>query len=1073
LNLCPNNKFTYFIKSSLSGMLVNTFLFPLVVGVLLRRSLAFEGTQVDDVLGSAAPGGGTNWAIVSTLSAVTPAAVRPPLMTSRRYVRRANALAVLLLIGGVERNPGPASGPRCGLLNVRYATNKAALIHDTIDTQGLDILAMVETNISHDAPAAIRDDIAPDGFRCLHAPRVGRKKKTGGGIAMVYRNNLKVEVMKPPSQPANFELLCAKVVSGCRRLNILVLYRPPPRATASFFDELSALIDFFDAEPGELIICGDFNCPGDIVGTVDSRLTDIISDAGYSQFVNTATRLDNLLDLVIAHADVRIIGTPSVTDISYSDHRLVSFDLNLPVTRVPRVTFSCRSMKKLDCTSFEHRVRSCKIFTAPPASVDDFVSLMNDNILQVLDDLVPASTRTKRVSAKPSAIWMTPGAISAKRTSRRLERRYHNSRTITNYTAYRKASRAAVSAIKSARAEHFKTSVTAAQGNPRAVWRVANQLLHSSTAQPVLDPSGAQSLADSFASFFSNKLSNIQDIIAKSLAISNSLPCSSTSPNTITTNPIFHPVTFAEALGLIESRHTSKSSPTDIVPSCLLKLCPTLFAELLCKIANLSFSQGVFPSTFKLAQITPLLKKPGLDPNLPASFRPISNLSTFSKLIERLALSRLRPHITSAHNFPISQSAYRPLHSTETAMLKISNDLLVSAGSGSAVSLVTLDLTAAFDTVNHAKLCDRLTHEFGIVGTARDWLSSYLSGRHQFVKVGSAISTTTACSAGVPQGSVLGPLLFSAYIGPVSRLIDSTGVRHHAYADDVTLYIQLGVDARTARSTLIDCAAAVGNWFLENDLLLNASKSEVIEFGTTAQLKKLPPAPAYVIAGVDIVPVDSVKILGITLDNKLSFDKQVSAICSACAFHTRALRHIRPLLDTDTANAIACSSVGSRLDYCNSLLAGISSHNIMRLQRAQNNAARAVCRASRRCSVTPLLRQLHWLPVAQRIDYKVALLTFKALSTNSPPYIRDLIVPYSPHRALRSSTENRLTVPMHNNKSALASRAFQNYAPKVWNALSSELRELGTPANIDPTVSVNCFKRRLKTELFNAAFSGA
>ena len=256
--------------------------------------------------------------------------------------------------------------------------------------------------------------------------------------------------------------------------------------------------------------------------------------------------------------------------------------------------------------------------------------------------------------------------------------------------------------------------------------------------------------------------------------------------------------------------------------------------------------------------------------------------------------------------------------------------------------LVTLDLTSAFDTVDHIKLIERLRCDFGVAGPALDWLASYLGDRHQFVKVGSFAAPTTACTSGVPQGSVLGPLLFVAYISPVSSLINSFGIESHAYADDITIYVSLGKNPHIARTTLLQCADAVSHWFMRNDLLVNASKSEVIVFGTASQLSKEPVSKSYTVAGANVDCADKVKIVGVTLDSRLSLDNFISATCSACSMHIKALRHIRPLLDEPTANSLACSTIISRLDYCNATLAGTTSHNIARLQQIHNQAAKIV-----------------------------------------------------------------------------------------------------------------------------------
>src|SRR5664279_1908344 len=189
----------------------------------------------------------------------------------------------------------------------------------------------------------------------------------------------------------------------------------------------------------------------------------------------------------------------------------------------------------------------------------------------------------------------------------------------------------------------------------------------------------------------------------------------------------------------------NKSSPRDILPTSLLKSCSDIFAPIIAHLANLSFTQGSFPSMFKTAQVLPLLKKPGLDRSLPSNYRPISNLNTISKVIERLVQDRLKPHLTSSSNFNAMQSAYRSGHSTETALLRLLNGFYNAIDNKQFTTLICLDISAAFDTINHATLLQRLSNEFGVSGMALNWLSSYLSDRQQYVKLGRHRSSTVRC----------------------------------------------------------------------------------------------------------------------------------------------------------------------------------------------------------------------------------------------------------------------------------------------------------------------------------------
>ena len=231
-------------------------------------------------------------------------------------------------------------------------------------------------------------------------------------------------------------------------------------------------------------------------------------------------------------------------------------------------------------------------------------------------------------------------------------------------------------------------------------------------------------------------------------------------------------------------------------------------------IINASLAQGTCPNFFKQAHVTPILKKSSLDKEVFKNYRPVSNLNFISKILERVVAAQLQAHLDEAG----LMTAFHKHHSTESALLNIHNDILLNMAKGSVTALTLLDLSAAFDTIDH---------------TILDWFKSYLSGRTHSVKVGSTLSNPAALQHGVPKGSVLGPILFSLYTYPISSIIQShSSINYHFYADDTQLYISLS-PANFSHSVqkLKNCLNDIQNFMFTNKLKLNPDKTEFILIG--------------------------------------------------------------------------------------------------------------------------------------------------------------------------------------------------------------------------------------------------
>ena len=339
---------------------------------------------------------------------------------------------------------------------------------------------------------------------------------------------------------------------------------------------------------------------------------------------------------------------------------------------------------------------------------------------------------------------------------------------------------------------------------------------------------------------------------------------------------------------------TIKACKLDPLSATVMRCCYSALVRVFKTVINLSLSTGSMPEDLKITSLRPLLKKPTADCEQFSNFRPVSNLKFLSKLVEKTVFVQLNNYLTVNGLHESFQSAYKAHHSTETALLTITDDILLSLDRGENVFLLLLDLSAAFDTVNHSLLLSRLENSFGITGTVLQWFHSYLTGRSQFIEINDTKSSVRDLTVGVPQGTVLSPILYLLYTAPLAEIIRSHGLVYHFYAADTQLYISFkDCDVDVARLRVENCVADVCHWMDVNKLKLNYDKTEIIIY---SKYHTRPPFSYFSIGNEKLTTTPSARSLGAVLDDDMLLDVHVSDICRSSFNHLRNLSKITQYL---------------------------------------------------------------------------------------------------------------------------------------------------------------------------------
>ena len=955
----------------------------------------------------------------------------------RRRPRLSDSLRFLF-----REKPHPSPSPltiHCRLLNIQSIHSKETVVFDLLSSGDCDVFGLSETWLR---PGYVDDSsralATPSGFTFFDEPRTDRR---GGGVGLFCRTSSNPSRCNFLASYSSFEHLSVGV---CGDVLWFLLYRPPSSDIGLFLDQFSDALSILSCRFNNLVVFGDFNLPKSC-----ARLKELISIAdafGLRQLSSRPThKLGGALDLVFSnlHSSLNSIDD-SFSQLS--DHFIVNFAISAPPAPSTSSLTSCfvRKLREVDREALAGDVSR---FSFPSlGGVDVMLASFYEHLASCLDAHAPLVRVRTRHRLRPS--WYTPALREAKRLRRSSERCLRAGRARGGDVSH------LILHLRRATARYFSLLSKEREASSVSLVRSSRDLFSLVKNLSVPPPVSSSTItASELSSFFIAKVSRIRC----------SIP-STTSPLQDSFSALdlaaFSVPSMAAIASLIASSKKT-SSPNDVFPPNLASACSDSLAKFLHRIFSVSVESGTFPALFKIGVVRPILKKPSLDPNCLDSYRPITILPFFSKILEKIVSSQISSHLLAAGVDHPLQSGFKAGCSSETALLRVSHDLRMAADAGKVSLLVLLDLSAAFDTVDHSTLLGRLRDLVGLSGSALAWCGSYLSDRTQSVYFNGDISQSSSVSCGVPQGSILGPLFFRIYTLPLAILLESLGFCFHFYADDTQIYLSfppsLSVNAAESIEAGYD---VISDWLSANYLKLNDNKTEIMAVGSSVGVSRLKTAvPSLTLGSSTVGFSQAVRNLGVLFDEQLRFDQHAAAIRRRSSAVLGCLSRIRNHFSSANFEILIHAFISSHLDFSNSLLLGAPRYVVDALQRVQNYAARVLNRSRKFSHVTPLLHSLHWLPVSARINFKALTLVYKSVHNLAPSYLSSLFSCYVPARPLRSGGDSsafRLIV-RRTRTSTFGDRAFGVAAALLWNKLPPEIR-------MSPNLS--SFKKKLKTHLF-------
>lgn len=822
---------------------------------------------------------------------------------------------------------------------------------------------------------------------------------------------------------SNLEYLLLKIKEHRYSFIIGVFYNPPGSAIANVIDDFDNILALVYHTVDWISCLGDFNVN---LFNHNNPISHCFGSFGFSQIIDVPTRItattSTLIDGIFVSSTDFICNVGTLSMHGISDHEMTFVEIKGPtLTHSPKI-INYRCFRNFDMNDFLADLTSLPWHNIiVQDDIDKKIELFNEYVIAAFDKNAPIITR--RVT-KPPAPWLTDNLKLLKKERNKALRKFKRTKNEADFGSYKELRNLTLAATRNEKKGYLDHILQ--KNDSKATWSTLRDFAITSNRNMALP----NSLADPnlISNYFAPHIQNVTNRCDEKIEYYNSNFC---DPNVIFK---FRMITIEE-VGQFLNLLKTNAIGGDKINLKMLRYCSPFVNKYIVHIINCCIERSYFPSIWKQAIGIPIPKNKNITDL--SDLRVISILPTVSKIMEKFLYSQIYEFFTVNNLLPDIQCGFRAGRSTETALASMTTDILTAYDQGQCSALVLLDFSRAFDTISHELLCAKLKY-FGFDDSSLFLIWNYLLNRNQRMRVNGRYSSSVDILSGVPQGSILGPLLFIIYTADVLNSID--GLKVQAYADDTQLYHSFyQKDMRLAEGMMNRELNKIITLSEEHNLKLNPKKSKLIFFGNKNNINLLKTNMVLKMGDNTLEVNESVRNLGLLMDSDMRFSQYVRNLIGKAFGSLKIIYASRHILNLKTKRMLCEALVLSHFNYCDFIYGNcLTQADRMRIQKVQNSCCRLIYGIRKSEHISHKVKECNWLTMENRRRHHLGVFTYKLLNNMNPPKLVSKLKPRFSIHTRNIRQKSKLTMPQH--RTAMFQRCFIYQAIRLFNTLPDEFR---------------------------------